>query len=367
MKLKVIQIFIFSIIYLLYIESSNGQTVTNLNDSGSGSFRQAIIDAEANAGADSITFTSGLSGTITLASALPSITQNLTITGPGTSLILSGNNTHRMFTVSNNAQFNVSQMTFSYCAENIGNNIGSIFNIGSGSKVYADNIKLTNNTWLLVHTFHNISNPSGTVFSLSNSEVSNNSTSNTDWAQDSIFSGRHGSTPNYPIDESNEKNRILLENVNFLNNSSPKLIYSTRFLKINNCVFNGNKQIFINYAANRHIVTNSTFTSNNPDQDPDFGVASLFHTNNWYTSMWNNWHVDPTWGTDFNLYDNNSFSNNGGDILISYNSNWSNTGGADYLSNYDLNGGKTFTTISNNTGSHDHPLTFVSSSGSGVI
>ena len=83
------------------------------------------------------------------------------------------------------------------------------------------------------------------------------------------------------IDEINEKNRILLENVNFLNNSSPKLIYSTRFLKINNCVFNGNKQIFINYAANRHIVTNSTFTSNNPDQDPDFGVASLFHTNNW--------------------------------------------------------------------------------------
>ena len=121
-------------------------------------------------------------------------------------------------------------MTFSYCAENIGNNIGSIFNIGSGSKVYADNIKLTNNAWLLVHTFHNISNPSGTVFSLSNSEVSNNSTSNTDWAQDSIFSGRHGSTPNYPIDDSNAKNRILLENVNFLNNSSPKILYSTRFL-----------------------------------------------------------------------------------------------------------------------------------------
>jgi gliding motility-associated-like protein len=367
MNLKSLQICLFTIFYIISTESSKGQIVTNLNDSGSGSFRQAIIDAEAQGGSNSITFTSGLSGTITLASDLPNITQNLTITGPGLGLILSGNNTWKMFNISNAAQLNISQLTFSYCAENVPNHVGSVFNIGSGSKVYADNIKLTNNAWLLVHTYHNISDASGSVFSLSNSEVSNNSTTNTAFGQNNIFSGRHGSTPNYPINESDEKNRLLFDNVRFLNNSTPKLIFSTRFLKINNCVFTGNKQIFLNYSAQRHIVTNSTFTSNNPDPDEYFGVASLFHTNNWYTSMWNNWHIDPTWGTNFNLYDNNTFSNNGGDILISYNSGWNTDGGANYLNNYEQNGGKTFTTISNNTGSHTSSLTFVNSSSSGVI
>ena len=358
---------VLTILSLLFVQNIIAQTVTNLNDSGTGSLRQSIVDAEANAGADTISFTSGLLGTITLASDLPNITENLTIIGPGIGLVLSGNNSWKMFNVTNNAQLTISQMTFSYCAQNIADNTGSVFNVGSGSKIYADNIRLTNNAWLIAHTFHNISDTSGTVLSISDSEVSNNITTNTSWAQDNLFSCRHGSTPNYPIIESDEKNRLLFENVTFLNNNTPKLIYSTRFLKINNCTFTGNKQVFLNYSANRHIVTNSTFTSNTPDPDPYFGVASLFHTSNWYTQMWSNWHIDPTWGTNFNLYDNNSFSNNGGDILISYNSNWSASGGADYLSNYDLNGGKTFTTISNNTGTHQAALTFISSSGSGVI
>ncbi|MDA9330556.1 cadherin repeat domain-containing protein, partial [Flavobacteriaceae bacterium] len=356
---------VLTILSLLFVQNIIAQTVTNLNDSGTGSLRQSIVDAEANAGADTISFTSGLVGTITLASDLPNITENLTIIGPGIGLVLSGNNSWKMFNVTNNAQLTISQMTFSYCAQSIADNTGSVFNVGSGSKIYADNIRLTNNAWLIGHTFNNTSD--GTVLSISNSEVSNNITTNTNWAQEYLFSCRHGSTPNYPIIESDEKNRLLFENVTFLNNNTPKLIYSTRFLKINNCTFTGNKQIFFNFSANRQIVTNSTFTSNTPDPDPTYGVASLFHTNNWYTQMYNNWHIDPTWGNNFNLYDNNSFSNNGGDILISYNSNWSASGGADYLSNYDLNGGKTFTTISNNTGTHQAALTFVSSSGSGVI
>ena len=42
--------------------------VTNLNDSGAGSLRQAIADANSAGGADVITFQAGLSGTITLTS-----------------------------------------------------------------------------------------------------------------------------------------------------------------------------------------------------------------------------------------------------------------------------------------------------------
>lgn len=58
-------------------------TVTNLNDSGAGSLRQAITDANTNAGADTIVFTNSLNGTIDLATALPTITESLKIFGNG--------------------------------------------------------------------------------------------------------------------------------------------------------------------------------------------------------------------------------------------------------------------------------------------
>lgn len=41
-------------------------TVTNMDDSGAGSLRQAILDANANLGADTIAFQAGLTGMITL-------------------------------------------------------------------------------------------------------------------------------------------------------------------------------------------------------------------------------------------------------------------------------------------------------------
>jgi hypothetical protein len=71
--------------------------VTNTADSGAGSLRQAILDANASTsfGADSITF-SGVAGTITLASDL-FITDAVEIQGPGATTLAitrSGNNGH---------------------------------------------------------------------------------------------------------------------------------------------------------------------------------------------------------------------------------------------------------------------------------
>lgn len=57
-------------------------SVTNLNDTGTGSLRQAVTDAEAAAGADNIIFNATLNGTISLLTALPDITQSLTVEGP---------------------------------------------------------------------------------------------------------------------------------------------------------------------------------------------------------------------------------------------------------------------------------------------
>src|SRR5262249_18160277 len=57
-------------------------TVTNTNDSGTGSLRQAILDANANPGLDTITFAIG-SGPRTIAplSPLPTITDRVVIDG----------------------------------------------------------------------------------------------------------------------------------------------------------------------------------------------------------------------------------------------------------------------------------------------
>ena len=58
-------------------------TVSNLNDAGPGSLRQAIEDANGLAGADTIGFQAGLTGTITLTTGQLEITDSVDIQGPG--------------------------------------------------------------------------------------------------------------------------------------------------------------------------------------------------------------------------------------------------------------------------------------------
>jgi hypothetical protein len=60
--------------------------VTNLADSGAGSLRSAIAQANGAGGADTITFQSGLSGTINVGSDM-AITEELAIDGPGSGAI----------------------------------------------------------------------------------------------------------------------------------------------------------------------------------------------------------------------------------------------------------------------------------------
>lgn len=72
-------------------------TVTNLNDSGPGSLRQAIADTPAGG-----TIDFGVPGTIVLTSGQLVITNDLTVNGPGTTnLTLSQSSANRIFVVSN--------------------------------------------------------------------------------------------------------------------------------------------------------------------------------------------------------------------------------------------------------------------------
>ena len=61
--------------------------VDNLGDSGAGSLREAMNAANVSPGADVITFTAGATGTISLLSHLPELTEGVDIQGPGASVL----------------------------------------------------------------------------------------------------------------------------------------------------------------------------------------------------------------------------------------------------------------------------------------
>jgi hypothetical protein len=73
------------------------RTVTNVNDSGAGSLRQAILDAESS---DTIVPDASIRyRTITLTSASLEISKSLTIDGTGSGLVVSGGKSLRVFDV----------------------------------------------------------------------------------------------------------------------------------------------------------------------------------------------------------------------------------------------------------------------------
>src|SRR6185436_2795638 len=73
-------------------------TVSNLDDSGPGSLRQAILDANGAAGADVVEFQAGLTGAIVLSSGQIFITDSVDIQGPGAAdLAVTGLGDSRLF------------------------------------------------------------------------------------------------------------------------------------------------------------------------------------------------------------------------------------------------------------------------------
>jgi hypothetical protein len=91
----------------------SGYTVTNTNDAGAGSLRQAIMDANSDGVDTDITFSlSGCPCTIPLASTLPEVTETLRITGPGADqLTISGTNAVRVFEVDSGTSLTLEKLT----------------------------------------------------------------------------------------------------------------------------------------------------------------------------------------------------------------------------------------------------------------
>jgi hypothetical protein len=106
--------------------------VSNLNNSGAGSLRQAILDSNSAGGTNSITFNEGLTGTIVLTSQL-SISNHLSIIGPGPStLAVSGNDVTRVFLIGVNRNVEFHGLTIRNGRTVDANENDSVTNNGAG-------------------------------------------------------------------------------------------------------------------------------------------------------------------------------------------------------------------------------------------
>jgi hypothetical protein len=111
--------------------------VINLNDSGYGSLRQAIVDSNSTPGPNEIDFATGLSGTIKLTSGELRIANNpVTILGPGQdSLSVSGGGNGRVFEVAWGVRASLSGMSITrgHAEDGSGNSaVGPYLGAGGG-------------------------------------------------------------------------------------------------------------------------------------------------------------------------------------------------------------------------------------------
>jgi parallel beta-helix repeat protein len=106
--------------------------VTNNNDSGSGSLRQAIANANSTPGANTVVFLPTVTGTITLTSGqleLSNMTGTETITSPAAGVTISGNKASRVFQIDSGVTANLSGLTVGGGQAGVGRG-GGLYNHG---------------------------------------------------------------------------------------------------------------------------------------------------------------------------------------------------------------------------------------------
>ena len=262
--------------------------VANLSDtSDSGSLRWAITTANASATINTITFASGNTGTITLTSDLPNITDGVTITGTGmATTIIDGNNLWRAIYNNGSRTIVIEDMTFKQ-GKNVSWNGGLIYN-GSGTMTF-NRIKISN------HSSWAFYQGGGGVTTFNDSQFNNNGYA---------ITSDHGGTPTaLSLTDTDYSNRIYVNSSTFTSNTYG--IRTERFVKINNSQFTGNTQAGAYLGGlNRQQVLNSSFTSNGT------GV---------YLSSW----IPTGWavGAGNQTVSGNTF--NGNTTAIQFANNWS--------------------------------------------
>ena len=243
--------------------------VTNTNNSGAGSLRQAITDAMASPEADTITF--NVSGTIPLVGTLPTIIAaggDLTIDGAGQTITLSGSDLARVFYVDSGSNLTLNALTVAHGYDT--NYGGGIYNKGT---LTVTNSTFSDNNAALYYGGGIYSN-SGTL-TVADSTFSGNSASygggiysnsGTLTVTSSTFSGN---SANYGGGIYRTSGTLIVTNSTFSGNSADNGggIYITALttLTVTSSTFSGNSANYgggiYNYLGTVTL-TNSTFSGN---------------------------------------------------------------------------------------------------------
>jgi predicted outer membrane repeat protein len=297
-------------------------TVTNTNDSGAGSLRQATLDANAAAGADTIDF--AVTGTITLTGGQLTVTDDLTINGPGAAnLTISGNHASRVLEVGVGITLNVDDVTVADGNQNSASGYegGGILN---GGTLSLTNATLSGN--FAANTGGGIANSGGTA-TITNSIFSGNSVYDGGGAIEnsgggsltvtgSTFSGNSAPYRGGGI-EGNGATLTVVTNSTFSGNSANSGGGIENYagpLTVTNSTFSGNASTSTyggggggigNYEGTL-TVTNSTFSGNSAD--------------NLGGGVWNDGYYASTLTVTNTTFSGNSATNGGGGV---YNAGWS--------------------------------------------
>ena len=229
-------------------------TAANSNSASGGGAGECVAGSETDP--DTISLT-GVTGTITLGSALPNITSEMTIAGPGASqLTISGNNSVRVFnlTLSNSATVSFSGLTIANGRANMDVG-GGIYN-QSDANVNVTDSTITGNFAVLGG---GIANSSIGTFTIVNSTISNNSAGTAAGCYNGLGTlNVISSTLNNNVAGSggggSGNGGAILTGTNALN-----VINSTLH---NNTAFGGGGGIFSGGSGGTVNVTNSTITQN---------------------------------------------------------------------------------------------------------
>ncbi|MCK5243010.1 hypothetical protein KAR34_11220 [bacterium] len=136
------------------IGHANTYTVTNTNDSGSGSFRQAVLNANANTGPDIIAFTGGL-GTITVSSYI-SLDGTVSMNGNAAQVVSGGTTSNLVYFAAGSDGSTITGMAFIQSAGyglSLASNCNKVYNCRFGTN-WSDTTGLGNNFGLLVNGSH---------------------------------------------------------------------------------------------------------------------------------------------------------------------------------------------------------------------